>query len=677
MSTVSGQSARARTAELLDPGLTYEEVTGRILAPALRKGFHPLWLIGFAASATLLLVGLISVTWLIVRGVGIWGVNVPVAWGFAIINFVWWIGIGHAGTLISAILLLLRQEWRTSINRFAEAMTLFAVACAGIFPLLHLGRITRFYYLLPYPSTMSIWPQWRSPLVWDVFAVLTYFTVSLLFWYVGLVPDLATMRDRAPRKWVRVIAGVLALGWRGSARHWQRYQTAYLILAGVATPLVVSVHSIVSLDFSTAIVPGWHSTIFPPYFVAGAIYQGFAMVLLIAIPLRAAFGLHDMITARHLDLMAKVMLTSGLIVAYGYLIENFVAWYSGDEFERYIVHNRVAGPYRGYYLATILCNVVAAQALWLRRVRRSPLALMLLGLIISLGMWLERFVIVVVSLHRDFLTSSWGFYSATFWDWTVYLGTIGLFVAALFLFVRLLPTISIFEVRELLHHVRGHHPPPTTAARVEPAGDIEPDEAARNAAVEESGESLYGVMGEYTSPEDVTHAARYCVDAGFTRVEAYTPFPVKGLSEALRQPPTRLPLVAALGAVCGGGGAYFMQWYTAVRDYPLNIGGRPLHSWPSFLPLTFELAVLGAATFMLVAMFLRNGFPQPYHPVFDAEGFERATTDRFFLCIERRDPRFDAEIARRVLRDSGASRIVHVPNWDLGRETQDAPLPAH
>jgi molybdopterin-containing oxidoreductase family membrane subunit len=382
--------------------------------------------------------------------VGIWGINIPIGWGFAIVNFVWWIGIGHAGTLISAVLLLLNQSWRTSINRFAEAMTLFAVACAGMFPIMHLGRPWFAYWLFPYPNVMGIWPQFRSPLVWDVFAVSTYATVSLMFWFIGLIPDLATLRDRATKRVHKIVYGILAMGWRGSAIHWYRYETAYLLMAGIATPLVVSVHSVVSFDFSVALIPGWHTTIFPPYFVAGAIYSGFAMVLTLAIPLRAAYHLEDFITMRHLENMAMVMLSTGLIVAYGYVFEFFTAWYSDNKYELFVSLNRAAGPYAYWYWTLIFCNIVAPQLLWFSRIRRNVAVLFVLALVINVGMWMERFIIVVTSLHRDFLPSSWGMYSPTRWDWAIYVGTIGLFLALLFLFIRFLPMISIFEMRELV-----------------------------------------------------------------------------------------------------------------------------------------------------------------------------------------------------------------------------------
>jgi len=442
--------AERRRTPVIEAGYTFATVTDKISSIVLTRPTTPGWLVGFLLSFSLVMVLFYAIGYLLLAGVGIWGINIPVGWGFAIVNFVWWIGIGHAGTLISAILLLLNQKWRASINRFAEAMTLFAVACAALFPLLHLGRPWLFYWLFPYPSTMGVWPQFRSPLVWDVFAVATYFTVSLLFWFVGLIPDLATLRDRADTRAKRIFYGILAMGWRGSAMHWYRYETAYLLLAGLAAPLVVSVHTVVSFDFAIAILPGWHSTILPPYFVAGAIYSGFAMVLTLAIPLRTAYGLEDFITMRHLENMAKVMLATGLIVAYSYLMELFMAWYSGNIYEGFTAWNRIVGPYGPIYWALITCNVVLLQALWFKRVRTNVPALFVLALIVNLGMWLERFVIVVTSLHRDFLPSSWGMYSPTRWDWAVLIGSIGLFVALLFLFIRFLPMISIFEMRELV-----------------------------------------------------------------------------------------------------------------------------------------------------------------------------------------------------------------------------------
>jgi molybdopterin-containing oxidoreductase family membrane subunit len=435
----------------LKPGYTYASVTDQISGIVLQQRRRAGWLVGFAISFVLLMVFIVAVSYLLVVGVGIWGINIPVGWGFAITNFVWWIGIGHAGTLISAILLLLRQRWRTSINRFAEAMTLFAVSCAGMFPVLHLGRPWLLYWLFPYyPNYMGTWPQFRSPLVWDVFAVSTYATVSLLFWYVGLVPDLATLRDRARKRVAQIAYGILAMGWRGSAVHWKRYETASLLLAGLATPLVVSVHTVVSFDFAIAIVPGWHSTIFPPYFVAGAIYSGFAMVLTLAIPIRKFYHLEDFVTMQHLDNMGKLMLATGMIVAYGYMMETFMAYYSGNVFDKSMILNRMTGPYAIVYWVLILCNIAIPQALWSGRVRRNVGALFLISLVVNVGMWLERFVIVVTSLSRDFTPSAWGMFYPTGWDWATFVGSIGLFLTLLYLFIRYLPMISIFEMRELV-----------------------------------------------------------------------------------------------------------------------------------------------------------------------------------------------------------------------------------
>jgi Ni/Fe-hydrogenase subunit HybB-like protein len=436
---------------VIAPGHTFASVTEKIAAIVLTRR-HPLsWFFGFFVGLMGLSMLGLALTYLLLKGTGIWGINIPVGWGFAIINFVWWIGIGHAGTLISAILLLLKQDWRTSINRFAEAMTLFAVACALLFPLVHTGRPwLAAYWLLPYPNSMGIWPQFRSPLVWDVFAVSTYGTVSLLFWYTGLVPDLATLRDRAKHKWTQWIFGMFALGWRGSARHWARYEKAYLLLAGLSTPLVLSVHTVVSFDFSIGIIPGWHATIFPPYFVAGAIYAGFAMVLTLAIPLRVIYGLQDFITMRHLENMGKVMLATGLIVAYGYVMEVFFGYYSANKYEGFMIWNRMTGPYAPIYWSLIFCNILCPQFLWIKSVRTSPFKLFAISMVVNVGMWLERFVIVVTSLHRDFLPSSWGMFYPTRWDYMTFFGTIGLFVTLFFLFIRTLPMISIFEMRTIV-----------------------------------------------------------------------------------------------------------------------------------------------------------------------------------------------------------------------------------
>ncbi|MBI1756784.1 MAG: polysulfide reductase NrfD [Fimbriimonas ginsengisoli] len=395
---------------------------------------------------------MVSVGWLVYQGIGIWGNNVPAGWAFDIINFVWWIGIGHAGTLISAILLLLRQQWRNSINRFSEAMTIFAVMCAAMFPLFHTGRPwVAFYWLLPYPNIMGVWPQFRSPLIWDVFAVSTYFTVSLVFWLVGLVPDFGTLRDRAEKVAMKRFWAILAMGWRGSQKHWHRYEQAYLILAGISTPLVLSVHSIVSLDFAVSIVPGWNTAVFPPYFVAGAVFAGFAMVLLLAIPIRAIYGLKDLITMRHIDWCAKIMLTTGLIVFFGYMLEVYYGWYSGEIPETRVMLWRFFGPYKYLYWLLILCNGVIPQLMWSPKARRHIPTVWFVCLVVSLGMWLERFVIIPMSLTINYLPASDRMYYPTLWDFGMFTGTIGFFVFMMFLFVRFLPTINMFEMKDLLH----------------------------------------------------------------------------------------------------------------------------------------------------------------------------------------------------------------------------------
>lgn len=454
---MQSQRIRQQPAEtydsLLGPNQSLEKVTATVsdivLTPLKKTPFG--WPLGFVLAAGFLGMYLFALGTLFVVGVGIWGINVPIAWGFDIINFVWWIGIGHAGTLISAILLLFRQDWRTSINRAAEAMTIFAVACAGIYPLVHTGRPWLDYWMLPYPSSLGMWPQFRSALEWDVFAISTYATVSILFWFVGLLPDLATLRDRATNIWVKRFYALLSLGWRGSAKHWQRHEMASLILAGLSTPLVLSVHSIISFDFAIAQLPGWHVTVFPPYFVAGAVYCGFAMVINLLIPIRKWYGLQDLITMKHFDVMGKVMLASGLIVTYGYFCEVFYSWYSANIYEMFMAVNRMIGPYAWSYWALIICNVVVPQLLWSKRVRQNLPLMFIISLFINVGMWFERWVIIVLSLTRDFLPSSWGYYTPTQWDVMLYVGSFGWFFFLFFLFIRLLPMIATFEVRDLVH----------------------------------------------------------------------------------------------------------------------------------------------------------------------------------------------------------------------------------
>ena len=443
---------------LVGEGVTFKSVSETVCRVTENKAPRGWW-IGFLLAITFTGVMGASIGYLFWAGVGVWGNNAPVYWAWDITNFVWWIGIGHAGTLISAVLFLFRQKWRTAINRFAEAMTIFAVICALIFPGIHVGRAWYAYYMLPIPNEMAIWPNFKSPLIWDVFAVSTYFTVSLLFWYVGLVPDFATMRDRARNKYRRIVYGALALGWRGANRHWQNYERAYLILAAISTPLVLSVHSVVSFDFATSLMPGWHTTIFPPYFVAGAVFSGFAMVMTLMLITRAVYGMRSLVLMKHLELMNKIMLVTGSLVGYAYGMEFFIAWYGGNDYEWFVFKNRAAGPYAWAYWTMISCNVISPQLFWFKRFRTSIPVMFVVSIFINIGMWFERFVIIVTSLHRDFLPSSWGYFRPTLVDIFTYAGTIGLFFTAFLLFIRWVPMIAIAEVKGVMPEADPHHEP--------------------------------------------------------------------------------------------------------------------------------------------------------------------------------------------------------------------------
>ncbi len=444
---------------LVQGGLGFHDITELVAGHNEKKTPFGWWLafLGAGGLATIFVVSLAFQLW---NGVGVWGNNVPVGWAWDIVNFVWWVGIGHAGTLISAILFLFRQRWRTGINRAAEAMTIFAVICALLFPTFHVGRVWVIYWTLPIPNQMEMWPQFKSPLLWDVFAVSTYFTVSLVFWFIGLVPDLATLRDRAVmqgRTWASRIYGVLAMGWTGGNRHWRNYEKAYLILAGLSTPLVLSVHSVVSFDFAVSIIPGWHTTIFPPYFVAGAIFSGFAMVVTLLTIARKVYGLQNLITIDHLEKMNMIILLTGTIVGFAYITEFFVAWYSGVEYESYQFFKvRWTGPFAWAYWTMMFCNLVFPQFFWSKRLRRSIPFMFLTSIIVNIGMWFERFVITVLSLHRDFLPSSWGYYSPTIVDLGFYVGSIGIFLTLFLLFLRWLPSVAMAEVKGILPEADPH-----------------------------------------------------------------------------------------------------------------------------------------------------------------------------------------------------------------------------
>ena len=441
---------------LVEERATFKELSDDVAAPVEAKP-PTWWLIGLVASMSVLALLLSMVAYLVWEGVGVWGLNNPVGWGFAIVNFVFWVGIGHAGTLISAILFLFRQKWRTSINRFAEAMTIFAVICAGLFPGIHIGRVWVAYYLFPIPNSMWMWPNFKSPLLWDVFAVGTYFTVSLLFWYVGLVPDLALIRDRAKSRIAKISYGIAALGWRGANRHWQNYEKAYLLLAALATPLVLSVHSIVSFDFAVSQLPGWHTTIFPPYFVAGAIFSGFAMVVTLMVIARQLFNMKHIMTIHHLECMNKIILATGTMVGYAYAMEFFMAWYSGNEYESFAFVNRAFGPYAWAYWIMVSCNVISPQFFWFKSLRTNIPVMFVISIFVNIGMWFERFVITVTSLHRDFLPSSWGYYKPTIIDILTLVGSFGLFFTLFLLFLKFLPMVAVFEVKAVLPQADPHY----------------------------------------------------------------------------------------------------------------------------------------------------------------------------------------------------------------------------
>jgi molybdopterin-containing oxidoreductase family membrane subunit len=436
----------------LPSGRTYETVNALVSAPLVDRAARNwrAWWIAFAASAALTAVFIVSIVWVFIKGIGVWGLNTSVVWGFDIANYVWWIGIGNAGTLISSMLLLMRQRWRASINRFAEAMTLFAAAIAGLFPIVHLGRSLYFYWLTPYPNTMTVWPQWRSALIWDFWAILSYLLFSLLFWYVGLIPDFATLRDRARNPGQRLIYGALALGWRGSARHWRIYQLYHVALACLGVPLVVSLHSVVGLDFAASLMPGWSEPIFPPYFVVGAMYSGFAMVVCLAALMRWGFNLQPVVTTEHFDVMAKIMLAASIVIGLSYLTEWFNAWYTGEPAERSLLRFVFSGAYAPLFFAMLFCNVLAPQAFWIASVRRSIAAVFLVAIIINIGMWLERILIIWNTLSHGFVPSMWRLYLPTIWDWMITAGSLGFFTFLFLIFVRLVPVVSMHEVRDLV-----------------------------------------------------------------------------------------------------------------------------------------------------------------------------------------------------------------------------------
>jgi Ni/Fe-hydrogenase subunit HybB-like protein len=587
-------------------GKELTDVTRDVCAPLERKATK-LWWAAFLASAALMTLGLVTIGYQVSTGIGTWGLNKTVGWAFDITNFVFWVGIGHAGTLISAVLFLLRQKWRTSVNRSAEAMTLFAVLCAAIFPLIHMGRPWLAFWVFPYPNTRgSLWVNFRSPLLWDVFAISVYFTVSALFWFIGLMPDLATIRDRSTGLRKKIF-GVLSFGWDGSLRTWTRYEKMYLLLAGLATPLVLSVHSIVSFDFATSVLPGWHATIFPPYFVAGAIFSGMSMVLTLMIIARAVMPpLRDYLTLNHIDAMTKLVLATSGIVGLAYATELFTAFYSGNPYERYVFVNRALGPFAWGYWTMVICNVVLPQLYWFKRVRRSIAAVFVLSIFVNVGMWFERFIIIVTSLHRDFLPSSWAGYTPTIIEIVTFAGTFGLFFTAFLLFCRFLPMIAMAEVKGVLHR---------------------PEEERVKSAV---GELRRG---------------------GYEVADVHTPYAVHGLEKVAAVPPSRLGWACAIGGLTGAGLILLFQSWTSAIDWGVDVGGKPLNSIPAFIPVTFEVGVLLAAFATVLAFFFRSRL----WPGKRARAADGTMDDQFVVVVRAENAGFDREGAKWIAARHGVS----------------------
>jgi molybdopterin-containing oxidoreductase family membrane subunit len=607
------------------------------------------WYVALAVSLGMLGVFGISLAWLLYTGVGIWGNNNPVAWGWPIVNFVFWVGIGHAGTLISAVLFLFRQKWRTSINRAAEAMTIFAVMCALVFPAIHTGRPWLDYWMMPIPNTMQMWPQFRSPLMWDVFAVSVYFTVSLIFWYLGLIPDLATMRDRAKTFFRRIAYGTLALGWRGSQGHWLHYERAYLLLAGLATPLVLSVHSVVSFDFAVSQLPGWHTTIFPPYFVAGAIFSGMAMVVTLMVICRVAFKLEHIINMLHFDRMAKLMLLTGSMVGFAYSIEFFIAWYSGNPFEQFAFINRAFGPYAWAYWIMISCNLLSPQVFWFKRARTSIPVLFVVSILVNIGMWFERFVIVVTSLHRDFLPSSWDYFSPTLWDVSTMIGSFGLFFTLFCLFVRYFPMVAMAELKTVLPEAQVH---------VE-SSEIDAVPAVTKPKLEskKEDEDVHGALAEFEGPGELLKASHRVRQAKYTKWDAHSPFPVHGMERAMGQARSKVPWFVLFMGLAGAAGGMLLEWWVSSMAYPLVISGKPLFSWPAFVPIAFECGVLGGGLGALIGFLFLTKLPQHYHPLFESTRFEAVSDDKFFISVQADDPLFQWDETKQLLLDAGATQV--------------------
>jgi molybdopterin-containing oxidoreductase family membrane subunit len=687
------------------PHRTPGEVTEEIAGLTERKPSRGWWA-AFLLSVLLFSVGASAMLYTMVVGIGAWGVDRTVGWGFDITNFVYWIGIGHAGTLISALLFMCRQRWRTAINRAAEAMTIFAVACAAIFPLVHMGRPWYFFWLMPYPNNRGpLWVNFRSPLLWDFFAISTYFLISLVFWYLGLVPDLATLRDRAVgtdrgARLRRALYGFFSLGWNGSARAWHHYEAVYALIALLGTPLVISVSTIVGSDFATSVIPGWHVTLFPPYFVIGATYCGFAMVLALLVVLRRLMRLEAYVTAQHLNWICKFVLLGSVVMGSAYAIEFFFAWYSGNPYEATLFRNRTSGPYAWAYYTMLLCNVAVPQILWFRKARRTLWLMVLVGVLINIGMWCERFVIVVTSLYHDFLPSSWTIYHPTANEFATMAGMFGLFFALFLLFTRVLPVIPIAEIKGVLDYARPrpHDGRPEEGDRgmIGDDGDQDANRRVQNGA-HAAALSLRAVpgtrrgmmpfhlssppspsistspfallrarirrsseaeprycIGYFASEQDLVAATREARRRGYRVLDAFTPYPVHGLADALGLRPSPLTWI---GFWAGGVGlvlALALQAWTSAYNWPLRVGGQPLLAWPVFIPVAFEFIVMFACFIGLGALFARtHRWPGRWRP-----SLHRVTDDRFALALLETDAALDPEEQHKMLGDYGAVEVV-------------------
>jgi len=602
-------------APLIDGNKSAGDVT-RDVCGALDARPSGLWRAGLSVSFPALMLGVVAVGYQIATGVGTWGLNSTVGWAFDITNFVFWIGIGHAGTLISAILFLLRQRWRTSVNRAAEAMTLFAVMCAGLFPMIHMGRPWLAFWMLPYPNTRGpLWINFRSPLIWDFFAISTYLTISAIFWYLGLLPDLATIRDRSTR--ARLFSW-LSLGWNASYSVWHRYEVVYLLLAGLATPLVLSVHTIVSMDFATAVVPGWHTTIFPPYFVAGAIFSGMAMVLTLMLVARKTMRLEDYITVRHVDAMCKLIILTSWMVGLAYATEFFMAFYSGNRYEQFAFINRATGPLAWGYWIMVGCNVLVPQLFWFARVRRTLLVVFIISLLINVGMWFERFIIIVSSLERDFLPSSWASYRPTSIEIATLVGSFGLFFTCFLLFCRFVPVIAIAEIKAVLHPIQ--YGDGDARSQTAPTRPIAPVGAVCDRAF----------VAVFEHETDLLHATAAACKEGLHVVDAFAPHAVHGLDRAMGLRPSRLPWVCFVLGLLGAVSILLFQYWTTAMSWPINVGGKPWNSLPAFIPVTFEVMVLCAGVGTVVAFIWSSGLRPGRRP---ALSDLRVTDDRFALAI--------------------------------------------